>query len=360
MRDSAGLGFGGFLLGLGGGYLVFKEYNLPTNGLAWVLLIIGMAVVLTAILQWVSPGLHLNKVMSGTAGGLILALFLTQGVTFLQGLGGIGNVNQPYSTMEQKIYTGASTQGIVELKLGGINGPITVSTWDKQEYLIDATITARGATQREADDNLSKLVKELVKDDAQSLQKLNLVYTSPILLNNPYRITIEVKLPSSTKLNLDVSTSNGAIYLSNIPGNGVSLRTSNGQIILTNVKAESLICTTSNAAITGNIEAKDTRIETSNAHIELKIPGTSSGSYRISTSNAAVDVTVGDGADYKLDASTSNAEVTFNLSNLTYTKDTKTSKTAKTNGYDLAQIKIDVTISTSNGRIEVDRSTSGI
>jgi hypothetical protein len=58
----------------------------------------------------------------------------------------------------------------------------------------------------------------------------------------------------------------------------------------------------------------------------------------------------------RLDASTSNGDVTFDLPNLTYSKTSRTSKTAQTVGYDAAYTKISVNIQTSNSNITVDRN----
>ena len=115
--------------------------------------------------------------MGGVAGGLVFALILTQGFNFFTG---IGNSNLPYSTTEHKTYTGASPQDSVYLRVGSMNGQITLTTWNRDDYSIEATITARGTSQKEADDNLAKLGKELIKEETTSLQKLTLVYTSPI------------------------------------------------------------------------------------------------------------------------------------------------------------------------------------
>jgi hypothetical protein len=45
MSNRGAIGFGGFLLGLGAGYLVFRELNLTFNSVAWVLVIIGATII---------------------------------------------------------------------------------------------------------------------------------------------------------------------------------------------------------------------------------------------------------------------------------------------------------------------------
>jgi DUF4097 and DUF4098 domain-containing protein YvlB len=85
-----------------------------------------------------------------------------------------------------------------------------------------------------------------------------------------------------------------------------------------------------------------------------------SGTYSFQTSNGNADVTVGSTAEYSLDASTSNGDVAFSIPNFTYSRDTRTSKTGQTAGYDSAQTKISVTVQTSNDSVTVRHNVSGV
>ena len=328
MSNREAIGFGGFLLGLGTGYLVFRELNLTFNSVAWVLVIIGATIIASALIRWASPNLGLHRVVNGLTGGLFLALFLTQGFSFFTGIVNFGNPYMPYSTSEVKTYTDVSAPDSVYLRLGTMNGEITLTTWDKNEYSIVSTITARGSTQKEADDNLANLGKNLVSSDIAAQQSLTLVYTSATFVNNPSQINIEVKLPAKVKLDLDLTTSNGVVTVSNVNGGNVVVHTSNGALRLNNVKAGILRGSTSNGALTGSIDATTCTLSTSNGPMALELISNLSGTYTLQTSNGKVDVTVGSNAAYRLDASTSNGDVTFDLPNLTYSKTSRTSKTA--------------------------------
>jgi hypothetical protein len=358
MSNSGAIGFGGFLLGLGAGYLVFRELNLAVNSLAWILMIIGATIILSALIRYASPNLGIHRIVGGLAGGLVFALFLTQGFNFFSGVFTV-NSFLPYSATEVKTYTGPSPNDSLYLRLGSINGQITLSTWDQPEYSIEATIIARGATQAEADANLAALNKELIKDEESAQQKLSLLYTSN-LLNNPYQINVVVRLPASSTLDLDLTSSNGAITLANINGDSVVIHTSNAALQLDNVRVNTLRASTSNGAVTGTVDASICSLETSNARINLQILSMTSGAYTLDTSNGAVNLTVGAAASYRLDASTSNGDVTFNLPNLTYTRDTRTSKIAQTVDYDTAATKITVNIQTSNSDVIINRNVAGI
>ncbi len=353
MSNSGAVGFGGFLLGLGAGYLVFREMNLAVNSLAWILMIIGATIIISALIRYASPNLGIHRVVGGLAGGLVFALFLTQGFNFFSGVFNTGNPFLPYSATEAKTYTGASPDESVYLRLGSMNGQITLSTWDREEYSIETTITARGATQAEADSNLAALNKELTKDETTAQQKLTLVYSSN-LINNPYQINVVVRLPASATLDLDLTSSNGAVTLTDVDGGSVVIHTSNAALQLNDVNADTLRASTSNGAITGTVDAATCNLDTSNAQINLRVSSTKSGTYTLETSNGKVDVDISASASYKLDASTSNSEVTFSLPDLTYTRDTRTSKAAQTVGFDTAATKITMNIQTSNSGVNVD------
>ncbi len=359
MSNGGAIGFGGFLLGLGAGYLVFRELNLAVNSLAWILMIIGATIILSALIRYASPNLGIHRIVGGLAGGLVFALFLTQGFNFFSGIFNTGNTLLPYSTTEVKTYTGPSPSDSIYLRLGSINGQIMLSTWDKPEYSIEATIIARGATQSEADSNLAALNKELTTEETTAQQKLTLLYTSN-LLNNPHQINVVVTLPASATLDLDLTSSNGDITLTDVDGGSVVVHTSNAALQLDNVRADTIRASTSNGAITGTVDASNCILDTSNARINIQVLSTTSGSYTLDTSNGAVNLTVGSSASYRLNAETSNADVTFTLPNLTYTRDTRTSKVAQTVGYDTADTKITVNIQTSNSDVTVNRNVAGI
>jgi hypothetical protein len=357
MSNRGAIGFGAFLLGLGAGYLVFRELNLAINSVAWILVIIGATIILSAAIRATSPGLGLHRILGGLAGGLVFALFLTQGIGFFTSLAGINSTYMPYKSTEVKTYTGASAMDSVYLHLGSINGQISLSTWDKKEYSIVATINARGTTQKEADENLAALNKALTKDETGT-QKLTLIYSTSTFVNNPYQINVEVKLPASAKLDLDLTSSNGGITINDVDGGSIVVHTSNGAMHLNGVKADTIRGSTSNSAISGAVEATICTLTTSNGAITLDIPSTLSGTYTLETSNSRVEVTGGISAGYKLDASTSNADVTFDIPNIIYTRNARTSKAGQTVGFDIAQIKMIVNISTSNADVTVDRNVS--
>ena len=353
-NNSGAIGFGGFLLGLGVGYIVFRQLSLTFNDAAWVLIIIGVAIVLSAILRSVSPRLGLHRVVGGLTGGLILALILTQGFNIFTGGFNIGNPFLPYSKTETKTYSGPAVKDAISLKLGSMNGEITLSTWNKKEFSITSTITARGLTQQEADNNYANLGKDLINTETSSQQSLTIIYNSQILINNPYQIKVDVKLPVGALLELDLTTSNAMIVITDVKGGTVNLHTSNSAIRLNNVVANKIVGETSNSQITGVVEASTCDLLTSNSQITIQVGSGKSGVYSLQTSNSNIDVTL-PAVECRLDASTNNSDVTFSIPNFVYSRDTKTSKAGQTSGFDSAPIRVSVNAQTSNSGVRIHR-----
>jgi hypothetical protein len=356
MRESSALWFGGVLLGIGVGWYVFSSIDLGLNTAAWLFIILGAGVILSGLMKWIRPGSPFNRLGGSIAGGLVIALFMTQGFSFIISLSGTGGWG-PYTAQDTKTFTGASTEPDVYFKVDNINGPVTVSTWDRDEYEVTAVVKARGFSQNEADQNLAKMTISLNKDVVGGRQQLILTYDYPSTLILPYGVEVTVRLPASSEIDLNLGSSNGYIALTDIlKGGMISLSTSNGRFTFTNVFADTITGSTSNGGIEGRVEAGVMEVSTSNGPIALTIVGGVSGSYDLSTSNGAVDISAPSSAGYRITAKTSNGAVDFSLPNLSYSKDTRTEKSAQTTGYDSFAVKIVLDVSTSNGNVKVEPS----
>jgi len=355
MRESSALWLGGVLLGIGVGWYVFNPIDLSQNMIAWLFIIFGAGVVLSGLMKWINPSTPFNRLGGSIAGGLIIALFMTQGFSFITGLSNIGGWG-PYTAQDTKTFTGASEPGVY-FKVDSFNGPVTVSTWDRNEYEVKAVIKARGFSQNEADQNLEKMMVSLSKDVVGGRQQLILKYDYPNTLNPPYSVEVAVKLPASSEIDLSLRSSNGDIALTGISKGGtISLSSSNGRFTFTNVFADTITGSTSNGGIEGRVEAGVMEVSTSNGRIVLTIAGTVSGSYDLSTSNGLVEISAPSSAGYRLTAKTSNGAIDFSLPNLSYSKDVKTEKSAQTTGYDAFAVKIILDVSTSNGNVKMGPS----
>lgn len=353
------IGFGGFLLGLGLGWLVFSSMTFTSNALAILLIVIGGALALSGVLQWVKL-LILSNLVSGAMGGLILALLITQGFNIVTGIRGTDFNFLPYTVQDTKTLNGPLVESSILFNCRNINGPVTIKTWNKDEYEVKLTIKAKGASQSEADGHLSEFQAEITKHIQDSSVVLDLSYSYPDVKNPPYEVEVEVYLPAGASIDVDSSSTNGSMILTNIQGKIIKVSTSNGQIQLTNIKADVFNGKTSNGAVRGDIDTANCNLYSSNGPIDLTLPLRQSGKYTLSTSNGPITLVTIEPAGYTLDASTSNGDINLNLPQLVYAVNLKTHKSASTQNLENYLLKVVLDIQTSNGNIEISTISSGV
>ncbi|MBM3291162.1 hypothetical protein FJY84_00625 [Candidatus Bathyarchaeota archaeon] len=358
-KDSSSFWIGGFLFGLGVGWYLLSDITLSWNILSLILILIGGSMVLSGMLRWFTPNLNLDRLVSGLSGGVVIALLLTQGLGLIDLIPNIDWGSNNFSTIDTKSYSGQIIEQKTYIDFNAINGHIYVTTWDKNEYSAEIKLKAYGSTQNEANDNLTNLKSTFDKKAVNNVLQLTFGYSS-IKPTSKYSIEIDLKLPRAKINDMVLKTSNGEISLDYTQSNTLALSTSNAAIRLNYVKSVTINCETSNAAITGNIDAVNVDVDTSNGKVELYLLNERSGTFSIMTSNASVKLVGKYGASYLIDATTSNSVITFNLPNLTYTKNTQTSKIAKSINYDIANVKLSINIKTSNASVEVSTTSSSI
>jgi hypothetical protein len=354
MSKSSGLGFGGFLVGLGLGYVVFQTMDITRNLFAWLLIIAGAGIVASSLLQRMSPGMRFGGLINGVVGGVILSLMITSGFSFFTGLGINGSWGD-YRAEEVFPFDGVATADEISLEISTFNGYIRVYTWDQAEYSIDLTVRARGNTDKDAEDNIDDFDVDFSENTVGGQLNLVLEHNVPATKTNLYSLLVEIHVPADATYDTDLITSNGAISLNDMVGDLLRITTSNGEVSFENVAAERIVAVPSNAQIRGDLEAPDTTLSTSNGKIDLDLPCTVSGTYGLVTSNAAVELDVSAAADvgYSVDLTTSNASVDLRLDDLEYTTNERTRKKAKTAGFDDKAVQITISGSTSNGSVDV-------
>jgi len=346
MRSSAQLGLGGFLMGLGLGWLLFQTFIISYNVFAWLVIIAGTGVIVSALISWIRPRPPIGGLVGGLLIGLVLSVFATSGFGF----------DERYRAEGTRTFDGDVTANVISFVVANRNGGIRVSTWDRSEYRVQLTIKARGLTDVDAQSTIDGLDIDLVEERVQNSLRLVLDYNIPTETWRRLSIEVAADLPAGAKIDLDLQSSNGGIYLANIVSDTVKLQTSNGAFDLDRVYTKSISGTTSNGRIAGEIEAESTSLTSSNGEIELTLPSTISGNYNLDTSNGDIHLTVSssDQAGYDLDLSTSNGDIEINLSNLEYTTDERTSKEARTTGFATQAIQIIIEATTSNGSVDID------
>jgi hypothetical protein len=354
LSGRGGLGFGGFLVGLGVGWVVFSAMSVSWGLFAWMLILAGAAMIVSSLIPRRRFNIDVGGLTRGLMGGLVLSLVATSGLVFVD-LGGSSGLGD-YRAQETRTFSGALTAGGMLLDVNNFNGPVSVSTWARDEYRVDVLIRAKGVTVADAEDNLERFVTDFDEGASGGKGTLVLRYDIPINWHSRYSVQVEAFLPARAKIDLDLDSSNGAISLKDIDGGTIELQTSNGAIDFDDVTGSRIDAVTSNGRVEGRIEAPDTSISTSNGGIDLALPCTASGRYVLRTSNAQVRLRVSpsSGVGYDMDLSTSNGNIDVGLPNLEYGVNQRTSKEARTSGFEDKAVKITVVASTSNAGMDVD------
>jgi len=351
------MGLGGFLLGLGGGWYFFRYIDVSLDIISYVLILIGAGIIINALLSQGRRRNPLQGLFGGVIGGLFLALFFTQGFAIFESIGeGFGNVGSNYRVQEIKTITGAVDLQKMYLEMNTKNGGITLETWDQPGYRIDITMKAKGATDRQAQENLDKVQVWFSQNDETGTQMLSLDFSVPENSWSNYAISVSAKVPKGLILDLDVTTSNGEIVFTDVSGREMVLHTSNGRITLDKVYAETIRGSTSNGRISGEVDATLADLTTSNGSIDLTIPATRSGDYTLDTSNGSIDLKVpkSTAIGYEIDLKTSLGSVSVDLPNLSYTINESRRKVASTEGYQAKSIQVSIAVETSIGSIDIN------
>jgi hypothetical protein len=349
MSRSSGLGFGGFLIGLGVGWVISTYLEFSRTIFSWLIILAGVAVVASNLISRSGYRNEYGGLIGGLVGGLVLSLIFSSGFSFFTGVFD-GDSFGSYTAHDTQTFEGAITASRIALEIDNFNGQISVSTWSKNEYSVELDIRAR------REEYLDDLNVEFNIMEQTMTQGISLGYDIPSTSKSRYAIGVEVFLPADALINLDLVSSNGAISLTDIDSETIDLRTSNGAIELNNVNAEEIDGETSNGRLSGIFEAPDTSLITSNGAIDLDLPCTVSGHYRLGTSNGRVDLKVSYSTQvgYDLEFSTSNGNIIVDIPNLDYSTNQNTRKVAKTENFASKDVKITIDADTSNSNINVD------
>jgi DUF4097 and DUF4098 domain-containing protein YvlB len=241
---------------------------------------------------------------------------------------------------DTKNYSGSVTADEIYLETTNPNGRVSVSTWASSEYKIDVDIEATGTSKKDAEAHLNELRVNLDENVVQNQLRLILELDAPTMIYDRLTIYVDVFLPATATIDLDLTLSNGRIHLTEIIGGEIDITTSNGQILLDGVEAEDLKGTTSNGAIDG------------------VLPCTFNGNYTLTTSNGVVGLKVSSSSDvgYDFVLSTSNGDVDVTLSDISYTLDDSNHKIGETNGFSGKAVQIGINASSSNGYVSLGTS----
>jgi DUF4097 and DUF4098 domain-containing protein YvlB len=343
------MGFGGFLIGIGIGWILTSYLELSRTTFSWLIMFAGVLVIATSIISRTSFGKEFGGLTNGLVVGLVLSLFVTSGFSFFTGIFN-GDSFGDYRARDTMTFDGTITLNKIYLDADNFNGPITVSTWQKNEYSVELDIRAR------REEYLDDLKVDFDTIEESSTQKITLEYDIPETSKSRYSIGVEIFLPENAFTNLDLRSSNGGITLNDVEGKTIDLKTSNGALKLNNVYADEINGETSNGGLSGTLEAPTTSLITSNGAIDLVLPSTISGDYRLRTSNGGIDLYLSSSflVGYDLEFSTSNGGISVDVPDLDFSINQNTRKEAKTEGFASKDVQISIDASTSNSGIDID------
>jgi len=275
---------------------------------------------------------------------------------------------------KNRVFTGELPEQKIEFSVDNINGPIKITTWEKEEYRVELEIVAGGTSIDGAERYMEQLRIDLMETIVEDQKRLNLIIEKPKETWRYYSVDIEVFLPLKAIVDLDLESSNGPISIFNVNGEKANIhtsngnltiektkystikgKTSNGKINISNIDADIIDLKTSNGLIQGKLEGREVKLKTSNGRIFLNMPCEQSGIYQLCTSNGDIVARVarGEHIGYSVDLHTNLSNVNVDLPQLSYRRDRKNSKVTETMGYESKDVKIKIEANTSLGRIEV-------
>lgn len=229
----------------------------------------------------------------------------------------------------------------MDVDLRTFNGNVGLEGGSGDAWSLVATLTARGATEAEARQELDRIdfAWSHVEDGSHFL-RAEASTPSP---SGQRAASLDATLPRGIVLVLTAATSNGNVDVSGVATDGLAAHTSNG-----------------NVGVEASVTQADLR--TSNGNVDAKLQPTGSGRIGVGTSNGAIDLEVPEDArhGYEVDARTSNGRVTIDLrdgkverppSNPYY--DPQNEARFTTTDYGARAIRSTVDLTTSNGAITV-------
>jgi len=348
------LSLGALLVGFGLGWLVLSVVEISFGAIAWLLIIVGGIIVVSAFVSW-RWSVSTAGIVSAFSVGLVIALLFSAGLPIFAGAG-------PILKERMKVFGGEVTAPEVAFEVNDVNGRIRVSTWDEAKYNVSILMKARGWSETDAARTLDEVGATLDGDVSQGRLRMVLRFVVPSLTWSKLEIDVNVSLPADVKTSLKVETTNGGIFVGGVSGGALELNTVNGEISLVGVNADLIRGSTVNGRILGQLWASAMNASTVNGGIDLDIPGGHGGSYRLSAVNGAIDIKAASSPDigFKIDLGVTTGSVNVDVAGLTYEVNTARHKVAHTTDFESCPVKIIIDATTVNGEVRLSPSVAGI
>ncbi len=351
--SNQGMGFGGFLLGLGAGWYLFRYITADVDMIGYLLILAGAGIIVNAFLSRGRRRSPIQGLFGGLVGGLFLALFITQGFGIITEFTDV-DLGTYRATRTYTLDTPVTAESIA-LEVESVNGGIDVSSWSGDHIKFDIEVKARGSTTAEAEANLDRFTHSLEDSVSGTTQRISLGFPLTPLEWSKYAVVVDAYVPEGAADEISLQTTNGEISVQGLSLQELVIDTTNGRVVLTDVESSVIQVETTNGAIAGTFTASSTRFSTTNGGIEMTL-GTVSGEHRFSTMNGVIDLTLptAPGVGYSIDLGTSVGSIDVNLPNMSYDVDKARTKNGETVGYDAKEIQISISADTTIGGIDLN------
>ena len=228
MSDS-GIGFGGFLLGLGVGWYLFKYIDLGVDIFSYLLILMGVGMILSGLLNKGRRQHPISGIFGGLIGGLFLAAIITQGFGFVFNIANeFTGISGDYKATETFTTNAPITGDLITLDIDSVNGGIEVFSWSGDSVKFDIEVKARGDSTSDAENNIDNFDYDLSSKLSGGGQDVSLSFPIPNTEWSKYAVNIDVYVPSNIDTDYLLRTTNGGITLNDITAGTVSIDTTNG------------------------------------------------------------------------------------------------------------------------------------
>ncbi len=210
----------------------------------------------------------------------------------------------PRAKCERKVQLSAPLQPGSTFAAVTHNGSITTEGADVADCNLTATIIARASTEEDA----KKLAEEVKIKLEPSGSKLTVRIEKPDnKMNRSVSVSLDVIVPNET--NLELTTHNGAIKITNITGN-INGTTHNGKVVAEKTCGTTKL-KTHNGSVVCEETSGDTQLRTHNGSVKLHYCEAAPATCNISavTHNGGIDFTAPPNLSAEVDISTHNGSI---------------------------------------------------
>jgi len=207
-------------------------------------------------------------------------------------------------------------EGCLEVELRGINGNLSISTWDGTGMLAEIHKSIRAGNEEEAKERARQSISSKIDPLHCSLVARDQIGSSA---------SIKLKVPENRQYRLLIKTTNGNIHINDIEALAGDVSTTNGKILFADLKGETLRLHSTNGRIAGDLSIKGCDATTVNGRIALELNGAPGGTYQLKTTNGRIELGVPDSWPCMIEARSNWGSIDLDLDNLTYHERTSSS-----------------------------------